>query len=328
MTTTVLTLALVAFLPADPPTRKDAPRERHPLAPSLPLLTEEEEAKIERIIDRFIAYDTGKLRGPEGLKALNDFKRLGPEAIPPLIDGLNRTANFQHTCPAVIIARKLGALLIASDDQELLEFARENIGAGVSAKRHLGVIKDLRVACMLRKSALQRRALATGVPPGADTQALRSKSLAQLVEAAGSERGPRLKTVLVELEQRKGDQVLGTLSAATGSYETDVQQLARSLLVRHLARQSAAVLKEKLKDDRPAVRAAAARAVGASGLRWGSELIELLDDSDADVQQAARQALVQLARGADHGPQAGASATERAEAARRWTAWWARQTGK
>jgi hypothetical protein len=328
MTTTVLTLALVAFLPADPPSRKDAPRERHPLAPSLPLLTEEEEAKIERIIDRFVAYDIGKLRGPEGLKALDDFKRLGPEAIPMLIDGLNRTANYQHTCPAVIIARKLGALLVASDDQELLDFARENIGAGVTAKRHVGVIKDLRVACMLRKSALQRRALAAGVRAGGEAPALRSRSLVQLVEAAGSERGPRLKAVLVELEQRKGDQVLGALSAATGSYETDVQQLARNLLVRHLARQNAAVLKEKLKDDRPAVRAAAARAVGAAGLRWGGELLELLDDNDADVQQAARQALVQLAGGIDYGPPAVASATARSEAARQWTAWWARQTGK
>jgi hypothetical protein len=298
MTAALLSLAFVSLLPAD------APRERHPLAPSLPLLTAEEEAKIERIIDRFIDYDVGKLRGPEGLKALNDFKRLGPEAIPSLIDGLNRAGNLEHSCPAVIIARKLASFLTVSNDQELLEYARENIGAGVTAKRHQGVIKDLRVACMLRKGALQRQALAAGVRVAPAAPSLRSLPLADLVGAAGSERGPRLKLILMELEQRQGGKVIDALgAAAAGSYETDVQELARGLLVRHLTRQGGAVLKNRLKDDRPVVRAAAARVVGARGLRYGAELIELLGDDDATVRQAARQALVQLARGTDYGPE-------------------------
>src|SRR5437588_11888290 len=205
MSPALLSLALAALVAGDPPAGKDAPRERHPLAPSLPLLTEQEEARIERTIDRFIAYDIGQLRGAEGIKALNDLKRLGPEPMPSLIDGLNRAANFEHSCPAVVIARKLASLLNASNDPELLDFARENIGAGVTARRHLGVIKDLRVACMLRKSALQRQALAAGTQAAPGQQSLRGLSLSELVAAAGSERGPRLKLVLVDPEQRNGD---------------------------------------------------------------------------------------------------------------------------
>jgi len=324
----MLTLALATFLPVDAPTRKDTPRERHPLAPSLPLLTQKEEAKIEQIIDRFIDYDTGKLRGAEGLKALKDFKALGPEAIPCLIDGLNRAANLEHSCPAVIIAGKLASFLGASHDPELLEFARENIGAGVTARRHQGVIKDLKLACMLRKSTLQRRALASGAQAGSGQHTLRSMSMKDLVAAADSERGPRLEAVLIELEQRKGDPGVNALGVAPGRYEDKLRQLGRKLLLRHLSRLDGAALKERLKDDRPTVRAAAARAFGAGGWRFGRELIGCLGDADPEVRQAARQALVQLARGADFGPDPNAGAGAQAEAVRQWESWWTRQSGK
>src|SRR5260370_42166624 len=78
------------------------PRPPHPLAPSLPLLTDKEYADIDAIIERFIQYDIGKLKGAEGRKALADFLALGPEAVFSLIDGFNRAANLEHSCPAVL----------------------------------------------------------------------------------------------------------------------------------------------------------------------------------------------------------------------------------
>src|SRR5262249_17894695 len=69
MLTTLLLTAVLLF-PGD----EDPPRKPHPLAPSLPALTREEEDKLDRIIDRFIQYDTGKLLGKEGLEALRDFE--------------------------------------------------------------------------------------------------------------------------------------------------------------------------------------------------------------------------------------------------------------
>src|SRR4051812_31200629 len=125
MNVTLFSLAFAALLAADPAPRPEATRQPHPLAPSLPQLTEEEEGELDRIIDRFILYDTGRLPGAEGGKALQEFERLGPEATFALVRGMNRAARIEHSCPAVVIARKLSRILLASNDPELLEFARE-----------------------------------------------------------------------------------------------------------------------------------------------------------------------------------------------------------
>ena len=82
---------------------------------------------------------------------------------------------------------------------------------------------------------------------------------ADLVEAATKERGQRLKQVLSELAQRPGDEPLGALGIAAASYERDVQQYARNLLVQNLSRQTPTFVKEKLADDKAEVRLAAAR---------------------------------------------------------------------
>jgi len=105
-----------------------------------------------------IDADIGKLKGAEAKKALDDFKTLGPEATFHLIDALNRTANMESSCPAVIIAKKLAVTFSATEDLALLQFAKENIGAGVTAKRHLNVLHDLQTNILLRRAALQRRA--------------------------------------------------------------------------------------------------------------------------------------------------------------------------
>ncbi len=327
---TLLTLTLAALAPAGAP--RFADRERHPLAPSLPLLTEKEQAAIEAVIERFIAYDTGKLRGPAGARALAEFNALGPEAIPALLDGLNRAATMEDSCPAVLIAKKLGRLLQSSNDPRLLDLARETIGAGIRARRHSVTLKDLKVLCMLRKAALQRAELANrgslGKGARGGPKAPRSMTLAELTEAAGSERGLRLTQVLTELETRKGPEVIEALGAAAGSYEKDVQRHARNLLDRHLARQPAATVKARLKHDRAEVRAAAARTAGARKLRYGAELIDLLTDSEPEVRSAARQALVRLSGGRDYGPEPGASKESVSAAVRDWSHWWASQSSQ
>ncbi len=325
MSTTLLTLALLTLSPAQLP-GKYADRERHPFAPSLPVLTEKEQEVIDRIIDRFIECDVGKLKGAAAAKAQADFKALGPEAIPQLIEGLNRAAAMENSCPAVLIAKKLALMLRSSEDQLLLEFARENIGAGVKARRHQVVLKDLKVGCQLRKAELQRRALLAKTSGGG--KAVTSMSVAELAAAAGSDRGPRLRQVLTELARRQGEQVVSALAGAAASYDKEVRRLAGGLLAQNLARQGAAALKSRLKDERSEVRLAAAQAVGAQGLPLGAELIALLSDSDQEVSQAARQALVRLSRGQDHGPEPGASAEAVGSAVRRWQEWWTSRTRK
>src|SRR5438270_393720 len=139
---------LSLLLPGGPPGDLDW-RERHPLAPSLPLLTAEEERQIRRVIDRFIQYEMGKPGGAAGKKALADLKALGPEAIPGLVHGLNRAANVGGSCPAVVIAARLELLLRGTEDRQLLEFVRDNVGVGVQSKQHRRTLEDVRLTCLL-----------------------------------------------------------------------------------------------------------------------------------------------------------------------------------
>src|SRR5438445_9244046 len=165
MHATLLTLTLALVYPADPPKDLETPRKPNPLAPSLRELTEEEEKALDEVIDRFIQYDSGQLKDADGKKVVRDFQKLGPDAIPALIRGLNRAARIDHSCPAVTIARKLARMFAVTEDTELLQFARENVGAGITQSRHLTVLRDLRLGCTLRRNQLLRAAAGAPKPP-------------------------------------------------------------------------------------------------------------------------------------------------------------------
>jgi len=323
MTTTLLALTLALFA-ADTPTAKEKPKHS-PYAPSLPYLTKEEEDRIDVIIDRFMLYDIGRLQGREGAKALKAFKALGPEAIPSLVRGLNRAATIEHSCPVVVIAQKLGRLLAASDDQELMEFVKDNIGSGVGRTRHAGVLQDLRVAVSIRKNALARRPASTS---SAAPKPPRGMSVTELADAASIERGPRLRFILIELEKRRGEEVVPALANAAASYDKTIQKLGRDLLDRHLARQTEAVVKEKLGDELIEVRLAAMRVIASRMPRLAGELIDLLGDDKDEVRVGAHAALVRLSRGQDYGPSADAEKEKIATAQEKWRNWWNRRKGR
>src|SRR5262245_31989782 len=239
-------------------------RERHPLAPSLPLLTKDEYKKIDTIIDRFIAYDTGKLKGAEGKKALDDFNRLGSESIFNLIDGLNRAANMEDSCPAVIIAKRIATIIKSTDDPMLLGVAKDSIGADVKAKRHLGVLKDLQFHILLRKADLQKRGITN-----ASAKTASSMSLADLEKAIAKESGNQLKALLTEAEKRNGAKAIDLLVLGIVNPNTEVTKFSQGLLAKNLQHQPADVLKGLLKHDRRDVRIAAAQVIGAKKLRYG-----------------------------------------------------------
>jgi hypothetical protein len=330
---TMKILCVAVFLVAQTaggPTYKGQPREPHPFAPSLPKLTEKEDKDIADIVDRFIDQDIGKLKGAAGAKAIADFKTLGPEATFALLDGLNRAANMEDSCPVVLIAKRINLIIRASKDRELLEFLRENIGNDVTAKRHVNVLKDLRVGCMLRKSELQRIDIAMGgkktpsvAPAKNKEKPPRDLSTPELITATRKEKGEALKPLLVELGSRKGEEILETLAVVANADDKANQQLAKTLLTEALGRQNTDELKQSLEKGAPPVRAAAARAIAAKGLQLVVELIAALDDAEDTVRQAARQALVQLAdRQADYGPEAGATPNQRSNAQVLWKTYW------
>jgi hypothetical protein len=311
MISTALTITLVV-LQADP-----SQPARNPIAPSLPVLTKEQEARIQLVIDRFILADIGVLKGEEARAATLSFEALGMESVPFLIDGLNRASQMNQSCPVLTIGKKLQKLLNTTEDQELLEFAIDNIGAGVRQTQYGRALEDLRFQARLRKNYLARR------PPPPKTP--RTMATDELVRLAGSERGVKLMPILTELETRKGPEVITALAVAATSSEADVRKAGRDLLERHLERQGVAVVKERLKDDNAEIRRAAVRAASQQRPPMGAELIAALADPQAEVRDAAHQALVKLNRGEDLGPEgAEPSASQIAAAQFRWREWWAK----
>jgi hypothetical protein len=112
-------------------------------------LTQEEEDRLDRIIDRFIEHDTGRKRDPQ---ALRDMLDLGIEAIPAIIRGINKSAEMSHSCPIVMLSKKLKQLINLADDEEVTRFIRENVGAGLSRNnKYMPLIRDLQVTAMLRQ---------------------------------------------------------------------------------------------------------------------------------------------------------------------------------
>src|SRR5262249_55498785 len=152
-------LPLALALPAQTDKEKRPP---NPLAPSLPQITEEENARFEAIINRFIEFDTGKLTGAAGKEALADFNALPPQAIFALAEGRNPAANSEASCPAVVIGKKIQRILNVSNDLDLLAYAKETLGVGVTAHRHQGMLKDVQFSILLRRGAVQRQNLAAG----------------------------------------------------------------------------------------------------------------------------------------------------------------------
>jgi hypothetical protein len=115
-------------------------------------LSPEEEDRLDRIIDRFIDHDTGRKRDPQ---ALRDMLDLGLEAIPALIRGINKSAQMSHSCPIVMLSKKLKQLVNVADDEEVTRFVRENVGAGLNRNnQYMPLIRDLQVTAMLRQRQL------------------------------------------------------------------------------------------------------------------------------------------------------------------------------
>ena len=318
----LLSLAFAATAQSSPD--KDGLRV-NPLAPSLREVSEQEQAQFEKIVDRLIQFDIGKLSAGAGKKAKDDFDRLPPEAIFALIDGFNRAAEMEASCPAVVIGKKIQKVLNASSDLELLAYAKETLGAGVKAKRHQGMLKDIQFSILLRKGEIQRRNLASGkTAPGSGVKLISSMTFAELSKAAG-QRGANFKDALIEIEKRQTPKAYDILLAAAADEDKEVKALGQRLLEKRIGRETPAQLKTLLKHDKTDMRVQAIQEIRQRKLRWGEELIGRLQDAEETVRQAARQALVALSKGQDFGPERDVSFGDRETAVRRWREWWGKQ---
>jgi HEAT repeat protein len=130
--------------------------------------------------------------------------------------------------------------------------------------------------------------------------------------------------MLAEAEKRQGPKAVDLLVMGIKNSDAGIATLSRRLLEKNLEHQSGDALKTLVKHDRKDVRIGAAQAIGAKKLRYGAELIALLQDGDDDVRQAGRSALKAIF-GVDHGPDVGADSEARLNAIERWREWWGKQ---
>ncbi len=338
MLTSVSALALVVLtVPVQTPLSERPPSI---IAPSLPQLTREEERALDERLDRFMKADVGTLTGPAATEAIRDFQKMGMESVPALIRGLNRAATINHTCPALQLSRKLVSLLAKSTDLELLEFARDNIGAGVGDRsRHRGVFQQMRTEILLRRNALARLQPPTrggrlvtpttpttpttpAPPPELGSRDPRRVITAELVRLARAENGEPLVRVLRELETRRDSGVLDALADRASNSTTDVRELSRKLLLNHLGREDQRSVLAMLEHEKVEVRRAA---VGLILDKYPTALPRLIDrvaDADDGIRQQVRQALKRAARNLDFGPEPNAEDGEARKARDRWRAYW------
>jgi hypothetical protein len=89
-----------------------------------------------------------------------------------LIRGLNKTATINHSCPVVVIAKKLNGLLASTEDEEVLTFAWENIGAGVNRTPYTSLLNNLKLTTVYRKRQLAeiKAAAKRNSPPATTTK--------------------------------------------------------------------------------------------------------------------------------------------------------------
>jgi hypothetical protein len=287
-------------------------------APSLPPTTRADEDRFDAIIDRFILADTGKLKGAEARKAVDDFDALKADAIPALIRGYNKAARINHSCPTLMIRKKLTPMLLSSQDPVLLEFARDELEGSTRGTPHASTVQAFRFQLLLRKNALERLPL----PP----KSLEGLATAGLITLAGAEKGERRKTVLAELGKRDGRDAMLALARAANSPDALTKAAARDALDAHLARQSESSIKEAMTDVGVELRKSAIR-VATGNRDLVVYIIERLADERADVRADARAALVKVAAGKeDFGPGPKATKAEQQAAQKKWRAWWDKQT--
>ena len=106
------------------------------------------------------------------------------------------------------------------------------------------------------------------------------------------------------------------LAAAIPQLDGAVKSKAREALAERLARMTAATLRDKLTEDNPEIRRAAALACTVKGdKQFVPDLIPLLEDHEPLVARAAQAALKDLT-----GQNLGARPDK-------WKAWWKKQKG-
>lgn len=137
-----------------------------------------------------------------------------------------------------------------------------------------------------------------------------------------------LEGILDQFRKAKGTEYTERLAGAIPSLGGESKKKARQALADRLVPMTSETLKDKLSDNNPEIRRAAAIASGMKEDRSQiPQLIELLQDREALVNRAALASLKSLT-GQDFGPAKGAEADEVVKAVSAWRIWYKENVGK
>jgi hypothetical protein len=200
------------------PTLGASPAAVQALQPLSDPSADPQQRELDRVVDDFIAYDIGQLRGAAGAAACGRFSKLGPEALPALVRGLNKAAGIHASCPVGVIAGKLLTTLRTANDPSLLQYAINNVGVGVpeDAPHYHRLVA-------LRKNWLGAPQMPANVATVVDR--LESRQEGELMELMLALSDAPSDTVVAAL--RSGDEYLGAaavLAIIQGPHIWDVQQ--------------------------------------------------------------------------------------------------------
>jgi hypothetical protein len=151
---------------------------------------------------------------------------------------------------------------------------------------------------------------------------------ARLANALVSAPAARQEQLVSKYQESKGGVYTQALAAAIRQLDGPAKAKARDALAERLVRMTSPTLREKLKDDDPEVRGAAALACGMKReLHHVPDLIPLLKDPQRRVMRAAHLALKTLTD-KDFGPGRDATPADGEKAMAAWTAWWKKHSGR
>lgn len=297
--------------------------------PTAAAAVDPEQQRYDKIVDDFIAYDVGQLRGQAGVKAYQAFEGMtGDGTIPALVRGVNRAASIRNSCPIVVLSSKLQSMLQSCTNGEMLEYAFQNLKVDPASQHYASYVQSLKQLadeCYANLTETERRLNQRVLKGGGTASQLRRTAkptrdwkYEDLVEALGQEKDAELVQVLDELKKRPGAEYTSALTDAIAIVPEDVKPIARGLLAQRFVRMTDATLKSKLTNPNPEVRAAAARAIGYKEAPLLPELAVAVRDRERAVAEFARESLVKLT-GADEGPAEGTqSPLEWYAASKRW----------
>ena len=285
---------------------------------------------LDGVVNRFIAYDIGQLRGQPGLMANQQFQALkGDKAIPALTRGVNKAARIRSSCPIIVISGKLSRIIRNCKHVPALKYVATNLnskgnvfyGHYVENIRREAVMRLKEIAKSNAESAPEK------LKPSDDlkkkkirVRPVKERSLRELKDSIVTATGNTLMQTLQELEKRKGAEYTRALADSVAELSGADQQIARGLLSQRMLRMKADTLANKLTDRDAEVRAAAVVAVGYKGIPVYGQLIELLLDNDQQVAGNSHQVLTKMT-GEDFGPEQGASILKRVSAVKKWKDW-------